>query len=100
MSNEKPKLTEEQVDEIFQILDDFHGTINDVKLRKIKFKENMTKAGYMKKPETAFERAERLCWEWRNEPHPDVVEFKNASLVIDAFRKAISEMAKAKEAAK
>lgn len=80
MSNGKPKLTEEQFDEIW-----YACTSN-----KSEAKKNLITLGYMEKPETALERAERLYDEWEksNNVEDNIIIIDMA----DAYREAIAEM--------
>lgn len=91
MNNEKPKLTEEQVMEIWE---------NDGRTFS-EFKEKLTELGYMEKPETAFERAERLYEEiikdFKNMIHyagdpTFIVDENKFSMMVKLYREAIAEL--------
>ena len=83
MSNEKPKFTEAQLEEL-SIYYNEHPTLS--------LKAAAIACGYMEKPETALERAERLYNEWGKEPSKDEDEEGKINDIIDAFREAIAEL--------
>lgn len=83
MSNEKPKLTEAQLEEL-SIYYNEHPTLS--------MKDAAIACGYMEVPETALERAERLFSEWGKEPSQDEDEEQKINDIIDAFREAIAEL--------
>jgi DNA-binding LacI/PurR family transcriptional regulator len=90
MTTEKPKLTKEQAEEIYDFAHR-HG--------KAAYIERLGAYGYMEKQETAFERAERLYDEWNK----DGVICESDDMVVDiynAYREAIKEMQTALDATK
>ena len=83
MSDEKPKFTEAQLEEL-SIYYNEHPTLS--------LKDAAIACGYMEVPETALERAERLYNEWGKEPSQDEDEEGKINDIIDAFREAIAEL--------
>ena len=79
MGNDKPKLTEEQFDEILKLYQTSNMT----------FKDAFIACGYMEKPETALERAERLYNEWERQNESATILTMD---VINAYRTAIKEL--------
>lgn len=79
---EKPKLTKEQAIEIYSHDYDSYD----------EFKDTLIRLGYMEKPETALERAERLFDEWGRESSQDPDEENKIIGIVDAFRDSIKEL--------
>ena len=86
---EKPKLTKEMVFNLYH-----RARVLDF----VPFERELIDAGYMEKPETALERAERLYKTWQDAQNT-VIADQIVGEIMAAFREAIAEMAKAKEAA-
>jgi hypothetical protein len=77
---DKPKLTEEQADQIW-----YEAAGSDLP----KYKQKMIELGYLDKTETKLQKAEGLFEEWMKHPEKD----ENTSYrVIAAYRKAIEEI--------
>lgn len=83
----KPKLTEEQVKEIFGLARDYSPN---------NFIDMMVKRGYYEYPETKLEKAERLYKKWENEYNDGTKElgWSNTVAVVKSLWEAIEEIKK------